>query len=326
MSRARIGTAIGEAVRWLKAGELVAIPTETVYGLAGNALQADAVARIFEVKNRPSFDPLIVHTDSAEKVPALVSSFPEQARRLLKIFAPGPLTLLLPRSALIPDLVTAGSPRVAIRIPNHPVVLELLHQLDFPLAAPSANPFGYISPTSAEHVMDQLGDRIPYILDGGPCEVGVESTIIGWEGEDAIPTIWRKGGIPVEDIIDVLGPVVLKSESTSNPQAPGTLKSHYAPRKPLVLGALDQLLEQYAEQHPALLLFGEPFRQEVPAGHQFQLSSKGDIGEAAQRLFAGLRILDGLPEAEVILASPLPEKGLGMAINDRLRRASYRGA
>ena len=187
-----IGTALSTAIELLRRDEVVAIPTETVYGLAGNALYPKAIASIFEIKNRPRFDPLIVHASSVERLSQYANAFPEAARRLADQFMPGPLTLLLDKAAIIPDLVTAGSPRVALRVPNHPLTLSLLQQLDFPLAAPSANPFGYISPTTAQHVADQLGSQIPYILDGGPCQVGVESTIVGFEDGQAV--VYRKGG------------------------------------------------------------------------------------------------------------------------------------
>jgi L-threonylcarbamoyladenylate synthase len=175
----KIGLDVALAAQWLHASEPVAIPTETVYGLAGNALDVAAVARIFEVKNRPTFDPLIVHVASVAAVKAHVIDFPAAARQLAAHFWPGPLTLLLPKQPHIPDLVTAGLPRVAIRVPVHPLTRTLLERLPFPLAAPSANPFGYISPTTAQHVYDQLNGLIPYILDGGPCQVGLESTIVG---------------------------------------------------------------------------------------------------------------------------------------------------
>jgi L-threonylcarbamoyladenylate synthase len=225
------GTELNVAKEFLIKGELVAIPTETVYGLAGNALNEKAVLSIFEVKNRPAFDPLIIHTDSIDKVKEYVSVFPEKAQRLAEQFWPGPLTLLLPKKQIIPDLVTSGLDTVAVRIPKHPQLLELLAELSFPLAAPSANPFGYISPTNAEHVNQQLGDKIPYILDGGECEVGIESTIIGFEADDTV--VYRLGGLAVEDIEKLVGPVMLMPHSTSDPKAPGMLKSHYAPRKPL---------------------------------------------------------------------------------------------
>lgn len=315
---ATIRTDIAKAKTLLLQNELVAIPTETVYGLAGNALEATAISKIFEVKNRPSFDPLIVHTDSLEKVSSFVTEIPDTALKLAKAFWPGPLTLLLPRSEAIPDLVTSGLDRVAVRIPNHSLTLSLLKTLPFPLAAPSANPFGYISPTQVKHVNDQLGDRIPYILDGGACTVGIESTIIGFEGEEAV--IYRKGGMSIEAIEKVIGKVKVQQHSSSNPKAPGMLKSHYAPKKPFVLGNIDALIKEYTNDKVGVLSFKKHF-PEISADRQITLSPKADLAEAAQNLFAAMRLLDQM-EVEIILAEPMPQEGLGRAINDRLERAA----
>ncbi len=313
-----IGRDLERAARLLREGALVAIPTETVYGLAGNAYSEAAVAEIFAVKQRPYFDPLIVHTSSLDRMRTLASDFPPVAHRLAELFMPGPLTLLLPKSALISDLVTAGLSNVALRIPNHPMALDLLNLLDFPLAAPSANPFGYISPTTAQHVDQQLGSRIPYILDGGPCQVGLESTIVGFEGTQAV--IYRKGGIPVEAIEEVTGPALVMAQSASDPLAPGMLKSHYAPKAPVKLGNLDEMIRKYRDLRLGILSFQRSF-PELPPDYQVVLSEKGDFTEAARRLFAGMRYLDTLP-IDLILAELLPEEYLGRAINDRLRRAA----
>lgn len=314
-----IGKDIQEAKRFLTEGELVAIPTETVYGLAGNALNPTAVLSIFDVKNRPSFDPLIIHTDTLEKLEAWVEYFPPQALQLANSFWPGPLTLLLPKKKIIPDLVTSGLDTVAVRIPDHALTRELLSQLDFPLAAPSANPFGYISPTNAQHVADQLEEKIPYIVDGGECNVGVESTIIGFEND--VPTVYRLGGLALEEIIEVIGEVNLLSHSTSNPQAPGMLKSHYAPRKLLQLKSKQEMV-QSSTSSIGYLFFEKP-SSEIKSEHVRILSDKGDVKEAAHHLFAYLRELDSLP-VEEIWAEMVPEIGLGRAINDRLRRAAAR--
>lgn len=314
---AQIGTDIQEAVRWLRRGELVGIPTETVYGLAGNALSGGAVSRIFEVKNRPTFDPLIVHIAHPDRADALVTRWPQQARQLAEAFWPGPLTLLFPKSDRVPELVTAGSPWVALRMPDHPLTLELLNALEFPLAAPSANPFGYISPTTARHVAEQLGHAIPYILDGGPCRVGVESTILSFA--DETPTILRQGGVAVEEIEALLGPVQARLHSSSRPDAPGMLQSHYAPRVSVRLIDREADLPE-TEAEAGALVFSTPLPG-IPEERQYILSSRGDLREAAQRLFSGLRWLDR-PELRVILAELVPERGLGRAINDRLRRAA----
>ncbi len=313
-----IGTDLSYAIQLLKAEAVVAIPTETVYGLAGNALSPKAVSTIFEVKNRPSFDPLIVHTSHLERIAAFTAEMPEAAQRLARRFMPGPLTLLLAKSDIIPDIVTAGSPRVAVRIPAHPMAQELLTMLDFPLAAPSANPFGYISPTTARHVEDQLGDKVPYILDGGPCRVGLESTIVGFEEGQAV--VYRKGGIAVEEIEAVVGPVRVRPHSSSNPAAPGMLKSHYAPSAPVVLGNIEKLLARYEGKQVGAITFQRP-APGIPAERQLTLSPTGNLAEAARNLFAGMRRLDAL-NLDVILAELLPEEGLGRAINDRLRRAA----
>lgn len=314
---ARIGTDIQEAARWLRRGELVGIPTETVYGLAGNALAVTAVSRIFEVKNRPTFDPLIVHLAEPDRADALVTHWPPPAKQLADAFWPGPLTLLFPKSEAVPDLVTAGSPWVALRMPDHQRTLDLLSLLAFPLAAPSANPFGYISPTTARHVAEQLGHAIPYILDGGPCRVGVESTILSFAGQR--PTILRQGGVAAEEIEALIGPVRARLHSSSRPDAPGMLKSHYAPRVSVRLidreGGLPRI-----DAEAGALVFSTPLPG-IPEARQYVLSARGDLREAAQRLFSGLRWLDR-PELQVILAELVPERGLGRAINDRLRRAA----
>ena len=325
----QIGRDINQAKAWLEAGNVVGIPTETVYGLAGNALNTDAVLTIFRVKNRPTFDPLIVHVDTPAKLSQLVTDFPPAARQLADAFWPGPLTLLLPKRDVISDLVTAGLPTVAVRIPNHSLTRQLLAELDFPLAAPSANPFGYISPTTARHVADQLGTQIPYILDGGPAQVGLESTIVGFDGET--PRIFRLGGLTQAQIEAVTGPVTRQTYSTDNPAAPGMLSSHYAPRKPLILvnpGQSPPLTNRISTglvspDRMGMLVFREPVGG-IPGEQQRVLSPMGDLDEAARNLFAHLRWLDAL-DLDLIYAETLPNTGLGAAINDRLRRASARG-
>lgn len=313
---ALVGKDIDYAKQALEKGGLVAIPTETVYGLAANALDVKAVTKIFVAKKRPYFDPLIVHVASAAEVSKYATAIPAVAAELMKRFWPGPLTLLLPKKELVPDLVTSGLDRVGLRCPDHALTLQLLRVLSFPLAAPSANPFGYISPTLPQHVQDQLGDEVDYILDGGACTVGIESTIVGFENDQ--PVIYRVGGLSVEQIETVTGKAEVKL-STSNPQAPGQLISHYAPRKPLVVGDVNQLLKQYATKKVAVLSFRESFSAENIV-KQLVLTPSGSVEEAAQHLFAYMRLLDA-SEAEIIIAAPAPEEGLGRAINDRLKRA-----
>ncbi|MCC6459088.1 MAG: threonylcarbamoyl-AMP synthase [Saprospiraceae bacterium] len=312
------GTDLAVAAHWLEAGACVAIPTETVYGLAANALDPGAVVRIFTVKNRPAFDPLIVHVPGIEAVERYATDFPAHLRALAERFWPGPLTLLLPRRAVIPDLVTSGLPRVALRAPAHPVARQLLSRLAFPLAAPSANPFGYISPTTARHVFDQLQGKIPYILDGGPCAIGVESTIVGFEAGQT--TVYRLGGLAVEALEAVVGPVSIQLNQSSNPAAPGMLKTHYAPRKTLILGDIRANLARIGGKKAGILSF-TPMPGLPPEWPQVALSATGNLAEAAQHLFAALRHLDQL-DIDLILAETCPEEGLGRAINDRLRRAA----
>ncbi|MEQ9380490.1 MAG: L-threonylcarbamoyladenylate synthase [Imperialibacter sp.] len=313
------GQDIRQAKALLREGELVAIPTETVYGLAGNAFNPHAVASIYEVKNRPTFNPLITHTDRLEKAAGYVQSVPPLAKKLAETFWPGPLTLLLPKATSLPDLVTAGSDLVAVRIPQHPLTLSLLQQLDFPLAAPSANPFGYISPTTAEHVSEQLGSKIAYILDGGACSVGIESTIVGVEDDTIV--VYRLGGISTEDLQQVSQRVRMhEGQRHEMPTAPGMLKSHYAPARKVIIGNLSELILRYDPERTALISFRN-LHPQIPEAHQRVLSASGDLNEAAQQLFSALRQLDKLP-VEVILAEFVPNYGLGRAINDRLTRAS----
>ena len=317
---AEIGKDIAQARYFLENGQLVGIPTETVYGLAGNAINPESVALIFETKNRPSFDPLILHTSSLERVEEFVSDFPEKLKKLAHAFWPGPLTLLLPRKPIVPDLVTSGLERVAVRVPKHPLTLTLLESLDFPLAAPSANPFGYISPTTPAHVEAQLGEKIPYILDGGACEVGLESTIVGLEGDDVV--IYRLGGLDISEIEKQIGPIKVKDHSSSNPAAPGQLESHYAPRKPFILGDLEKLVSEKKREGVkfGVLSFAKHFPE---IENQVTLSPEANLYEAAKNLFAAMRTLDQ-SQAKVILAELMPETGLGRAINDRLRRAAVK--
>ena len=317
---ALIGSDIQQAKAFLLQNEVIGIPTETVYGLAGNAFDIEAVTKIFEVKNRPTFDPLIVHTNSFERLAEFVQYIPEKAHLLAQKFMPGPLTMLLPKHSSIPDLVTSGLDTVAVRIPNHPLTLALLAQLDFPLAAPSANPFGYISPTSAQHVANQLGDKIPYILDGGECQVGIESTIVGFENDEVI--VYRKGGLAISAIEKVIGKVKVISHSSSNPKAPGMLKSHYSPRKEMIILNNDNLENEVQKDSIGYLAF-QKYRVDLPKENQLILSESGNYRESAKNLFAYMRQLDAM-DIDKIYVELLPEEDLGIAINDRLRRASVK--
>lgn len=316
---AEIGKDILKAKRLLERCELVAIPTETVYGLASNALNPGAVTKIFVAKERPSFDPLIIHVASIEQAEKYVTSIPTKAKKLADHFWPGPLTLVLPKNTQIPDIVTAGLETVGIRSPKHELTLQLLSELDFPLAAPSANPFGYISPTTAQHVNDQLGDKIGYILDGGPCEIGLESTIVGFENET--PVIFRRGGIDETEIIKIIGPVKTSLQSSSNPMTPGQLESHYSPKKRFLLGDIESLRKEFKNLKAGILHFKQ--NNESNNVNELFLSATGDVEEAARNLFAVLRQLDQM-DVDIILAEKVPNIGIGKAINDRLQRASFK--
>lgn len=308
---ARIAEDIEAAVQLLNKGNLVAIPTETVYGLAGNALDAKSVAGIFAAKNRPFFDPLIVHIGDMDQLSFLTTAISERAKKLMEVFWPGPLTLLLNKSTAIPDIVTSGLDKVAIRMPNHPMTLALLKELSFPLAAPSANPFGYVSPTCAEHVEANLGDAIPMILNGGKCTVGVESTIV--DATDDVVRVLRLGGITVEQIEECLNETVIVETSSSQPSAPGMLESHYAPRKPMSWVAEN---EPGNQDRVGYLSFAGNLNGLV----SYELSATGDLTEAASKLFQGMRWLDD-QDVDRIVVKKMPEIGLGRAMNDRLSRA-----
>ena len=311
-----ITTDIDKAVQLLLEGALVALPTETVYGLGVNALDVNAVAKVFKAKNRPSFDPLIVHVASIEQAHE-VAELNEAAIALFKQFSPGPLTLVLPKKEAVPDLVTSGHPTVAIRIPNHPMTLEIIRKSGLCIAAPSANPFGYTSPTTAGHVHEQLGGKIDAILDGGPCGVGLESTIVNLYGD---PCVLRLGGLALEELESVLGALEVQT-SSSNPKAPGMLSAHYNPgARVRLFSNKEELIDHYNavdNSKTGVLIMGEG----LEGATVFNLSQSENDVEAASRLFAGLRTLSAIGCAE-IWTHYLPEKGLGRAINDRLKRAA----
>ncbi len=345
---------IAEALRH---DEVVGMPTETVYGLAGNARSPVALARIFETKERPTFDPLIVHIGRISGIDelktldlidfeALSKERTQQLETLIQQFWPGPLTLVLPKHSSVPDLATSGLPSVAIRIPEHPVALALIEAAQTPLAAPSANRFGRISPTTAQAVQLELGDRIHWILDGGPCQIGVESTILSLAFPNEL-VILRPGGTPPEKIEAALSTSIRKGVASApkstetRPLAPGMLESHYAPRTPLFMlpkplaaltpqdrQSVEAVIRQYTStQQPVglLLMSGSPDHANL--GHPIRcrsLSPSGDLNEAARNLFTTLRHLDSLG-VPVIFAEPCThQEGLGFAISDRLRRASAR--
>ena len=309
--------AIRQAAEIIRQGGIVAFPTETVYGLGANGYNPLAVARVFEVKRRPSFDPLILHVADPSDVEKLVKGIPSDAKKLIERFWPGPLTVVLLKEENIPDIVTAGLPTIAIRMPNHPMAQSLIKESKCPIAAPSANPFGYLSPTTAAHVREQLGDQVDLILDGGPCPVGVESTIVSFSENK--PRLLRPGGVSLEEIETIIGKVEISS-IRDKPSAPGMLSRHYAPRTPIVLDWREESLDSYKGRRIGLLAFREPDKS-LNFNHIEVLSKKGDLREAAASLFAAIRRLDAL-SLDLILAETVPEIGLGRAIMDRLRRAS----
>ncbi len=307
-----VTTDIAAAATALRDGALVAFATETVYGLGANACDGQAVARIFEAKGRPSFNPLIVHVPTFEEAVKL-GRFNSDALKLADRFWPGPLTIVVERADDCPvsELASAGLSSLAIRVPGRESARGLLRLAGCPVAAPSANISGQISPTTAQHVVAGLGDRIWGVVDGGPCEVGLESTIVSCLGDTSV--ILRPGGVAREDIEDALGkPVVLHTGSTSEPISPGQLASHYAPKAALRLNAKD------ARPGEAYLAFG---KREPEADIIRNLSPSKDLREAAANLFAMLHTLDMLG-AESIAVAPIPNEGLGVAINDRLARAA----
>lgn len=316
-------TNTARAAQLLLAGKVIAIPTETVYGLAANAYNMDAVLKIFDIKARPLFNPLIVHTYDLNNVRTFTEDIPDAALLLAKAFWPGPLTLLLPKKPIIPDLVTAGSPYVGVRVPCHDIALDLLKQLPFPLAAPSANPFGYISPITPQHVAAQLGNKLDYILDGGACRVGIESTIVSFA--EKIPTVLRLGGIDIAMLEKVVDPVETALQHLSNHACtPGSLLVHYSPKKKLIIGNVSELIQNYSviANHIGILSFTKQY-DGIPQKNQVILSPQGCLKEAARNFFGGLRFLDELP-IDIILAAYFPNHGIGMAMNDRLQRAQHK--
>ncbi|MDR2740654.1 MAG: threonylcarbamoyl-AMP synthase [Treponema sp.] len=334
------------AAEALRAGLLAAFPTETVYGLGVDCFNPMALARVFEVKGRPRFDPLIVHIAETAALDTVADAMllDGEGRRCLELlvrrFWPGPLTLVLPKRAAVPDLATSGLPTVAVRVPAHPAARNLIRLSTGAVAAPSANPFGRLSPTRAEHVRDQLGDKVDYILDGGPCVVGVESTVLDLcTGE---PRILRPGGVSREELEAVIGAVSGAGDGGNNavhPRSPGQLKSHYAPRTPLSVHTRDEMIALPWDAREARLFFDAASRDvwlrafspmtsgpltgrsPVSEGRTLVLSEGGNLAEAAARLFELLHTLDGLG-ASRIRAELVPDRGLGPAINDRLVRAS----
>ena len=310
------------AVQVLNKNDLVAIPTETVYGLAGNALNENAVSKIFELKKRPLYNPLIIHLKSLGYLSQVAINIPPKAYKLASDFWPGPLTLVLEKNSKVPDLVTSGKPTVAVRVPNHPKTLALLEQLNYPLAAPSANPFGSISPTSAAHVDHYFHKDLQIILDGGDCHRGIESTIIGFY--QGTPVVYRLGSLSLDDIQKSVGEVLtLDTNATENPQAPGMLSRHYAPKTETHLTEhVRELVSAFPGEKIGVILFQHKIT-DFPVYSQEILSQSGDLNEAAKNLYAAMHRLDRL-NLDRIIAEKLPEIGLGLTLNDKLTRATQK--
>lgn len=314
-----ISNNISKAVKILNNEDVLAIPTETVYGLAGNIYSDKAIRKIFEIKQRPLFNPLIVHLHSVAQLDDIVSDFPPEAQLLADAFWPGPLTLVLKKKSTIPDIITAGKETVAVRIPNHPVTLKLLKELSFPLAAPSANPFNRISPTKALHVESYFKNSIQMVIEGGECKNGLESTIIGFENDK--PILYRLGSISIEEIENVVGKINIKNKKENAPIAPGMLAKHYSPKtKTYLVNDIDKFILDFKDKTIGLLSFSK-----VITGSNIKhieiLSKTGNLKEAASNLYSSLHKLDNL-HLDMIVAERAPDFGLGKSINDRLERAS----
>lgn len=311
-------TSIMHAVDILRNGGIVAFPTETVYGLGADALNSYAVAKIFEAKNRPHFDPLIVHLGQNDWIYRYAETVPPDALKLIEAFWPGPLTLILRKKHVIPDIVTAGLPTVAMRMPAHPVALALIQAFGYPVAAPSANPFGYVSPTKARHVSKMLEGKIPLVLDGGDSVFGIESTIVSATEKGV--RIHRHGAISEEELTQRVH-IVETDSPDSDYRSPGELPYHYSPHKLLrIVNGSDEI----EIENSAFLSFEEP-RVNPKSKYLRILSKRGDLREAAANLFSHLIELDGM-DVEIIYAEKVPQHGIGRAIMERLIKASNRSA
>lgn len=320
---AEISVDIERAAQLLLAGQVVAIPTETVYGLAANALDPEAVRKIFEVKDRPIHNPLIIHISRREDLHKYVTQVPPLLEPLLSAFWPGPLTVLLDKNNVIGDEVNASLKQIAVRIPNHPLLLQLLDTVGKPLAAPSANPFGYLSPTRASHVEQQLGHKIPYILDGGPCSLGLESTIVGLSDNRLI--VYRLGAITVEELAATYdGIVEIRNKDAHQPNAPGMLPYHYAPRTQLVLSTnVSADIDTHKDINMAVIHYTALHDRHLTHPQSKQLKMKGGYKKIAQSIYEILHELDqqGL---DLIIVERFPDENLGRTLNDRLSRGAER--
>ena len=312
----KIRDQINRAAEIIHGGGLVAFPTETVYGLGADGLNPVAVAKIFEVKNRPTFNPLILHIESEDRLHTVCEIPSDKVYELINEFWPGPLTLVLPKKQNVPAIVTGGMDTVAVRMPNNSIALELIKKSDTPIAAPSANLFGQLSPTRAVHVEKQLGDKIDMILDGGKCSIGIESTILLIEKDDV--TVLRHGGIPVELIRDVIGEINLFPKKFDRPNSPGQLPFHYSPLTPILMLTLENI-EKHKNEKIGAIFFKGNFSK-FNFAREIILSASGSLSEAAANLFSTLHKLDDM-QLDCILIEPFPLEGLGVALMDRIQKA-----
>ncbi len=309
---------IQKAAEELNKGHVIAIPTETVYGLAASIYDENAIEAIFKIKQRPSNNPLIVHLKSIDQLTDIAIDIPESALKLANHFWPGPLTLILKKQNKISNLITAGKDTVAVRVPDHTITQELLHYINYPIAAPSANPFGSISPTCSEHVLDYFYDKINLILDGGSCKKGIESTIIGFENET--PILFRHGALSINSIEKIIGPIKIKTNDNHTPDAPGMFSKHYAPKtKSYLVDNVTEHLRLVSNKKIGILNFKNTIQLNTK-NIQYILSPTGDFDEAAKNLYDYLHKLDK-SNVDLILIEKLPDLNLGKSINDRLLRA-----
>ncbi len=312
----KIGKNIDFAKDKLDKGGLVAIPTETVYGLGGNALNLESVDKIFNLKNRPNNDPLICHTNSISKIEKYVNEIPDVAYKLAEKFWPGPLTLIFEKKEIIPNKTTSNLKTVGFRIPNKEITLDLLKNLDYPISAPSANKFGYISPTRTEHILKNFNQGIDYILDGGACELGIESTIIGFENNKTI--VYRLGSLIIEDIEKCIGDLMLYSNEENYP---GSFKNHYSPQKKLYLGDIEMLINKHKDKRIGILCFDRYF-DFIKKENQIILSNNSSLLEASKNLYASLYKLDNMKNIDIILTSLVEDTLIGKTINNRLIKSA----
>ena len=312
----KIGKNIDFAKDKLDKGGLVGIPTETVYGLGGNALNLESVDKIFNLKNRPSNDPLICHTNSISKIEKYVNEIPDEAYKLAEKFWPGPITLIFEKNNIIPNKTTSNLKTVGFRIPNKEITLDLLNNLDYPISAPSANKFGYISPTRTEHILKNFNQGIDYILDGGACELGIESTIIGFENKNTI--VYRLGSLVVEDIEKCIGGVTIYSNEDS---FPGSFKSHYSPSKKLYLGDINMLIDKFKNKRVGILCF-DKYYEFIKEENQILLSKNSSLLEASKNLYSSLYKLDNMKNIDIILSSLVEDTLIGRTINNRLIKSA----